>query len=212
MRGMTTRIYIDGDQGTTGLQIRQRLQHRSDLQLLALPDALRKDPQARAEALNSCDIAILCLPDDAARDAVAMVRRTRRAPHRRQLGAPHGAGLDLRLCRTGAGPGGAHRRRHARHQPRLLPHRRAGPAAAAGRRRPAAGRPPGDHPRRVGYSGQGRARRRPPKAHGAAARRRSGSTAWRCSTSMCPRSGTTPACSSGRSSCRPTAPSARASC
>jgi N-acetyl-gamma-glutamyl-phosphate reductase len=73
MRGMTTRIYIDGDQGTTGLQIRQRLQHRSDLQLLALPDALRKDPQARAEALNSCDIAILCLPDDAAREAVAMV-------------------------------------------------------------------------------------------------------------------------------------------
>jgi len=73
MRGMTTRIYIDGDQGTTGLQIRQRLQHRSDLQLLALPDALRKDPQARAEALNSCDIAILCLPDAAARDAVAMV-------------------------------------------------------------------------------------------------------------------------------------------
>lgn len=69
----TPLIFIDGDQGTTGLQIQQRLQGRTDLQLLTLPAEQRKDPQHRAEALNSCDIAILCLPDDAARDAVAMI-------------------------------------------------------------------------------------------------------------------------------------------
>lgn len=64
-------IFIDGDQGTTGLQIHARLKGRTDLRLLTLPDAERKDPRRRAEALNSADIAILCLPDDAARDAVA---------------------------------------------------------------------------------------------------------------------------------------------
>jgi N-acetyl-gamma-glutamyl-phosphate reductase len=70
---MTHRIYIDGDQGTTGLQIVQRLRGRTDLQLLTLPEALRKDPQHRAEMLNACDIALLCLPDGAAREAVSWV-------------------------------------------------------------------------------------------------------------------------------------------
>ncbi|MCO8163706.1 N-acetyl-gamma-glutamyl-phosphate reductase [Pseudomonas sp. 21LCFQ010] len=69
----TPLIFIDGDQGTTGLQIQQRLQGRTGLQLLTLPAERRKDPLLRAEALNACDIAILCLPDDAARDAVAMI-------------------------------------------------------------------------------------------------------------------------------------------
>jgi N-acetyl-gamma-glutamyl-phosphate reductase len=63
-------VFIDGDQGTTGLQIHERLRDRSDLKLLTLPAAQRKDPKRRAEAINSCDIAILCLPDDAAREAV----------------------------------------------------------------------------------------------------------------------------------------------
>jgi len=70
---MTHRIYIDGDQGTTGLQIVQRLRGRTDLQLLTLPEAQRKAPQQRAEMLNACDIALLCLPDAAAREAVAWV-------------------------------------------------------------------------------------------------------------------------------------------
>ena len=70
---MTPRIYIDGDQGTTGLQIVQRLRGRTDLQLLTLPEAQRKDPQHRAEMLNACDIALLCLPDAAAREAVSWV-------------------------------------------------------------------------------------------------------------------------------------------
>lgn len=66
-------VFIDGDQGTTGLQIRDRLRGRSDLRLLTLPEAERRDPTRRAQALNECDIALLCLPDAAARDAVAMV-------------------------------------------------------------------------------------------------------------------------------------------
>jgi N-acetyl-gamma-glutamyl-phosphate reductase len=66
-------VYIDGDQGTTGLQIHARLHRRSDLRVLTLRADRRKHPAARAEALNHCDIAILCLPDDAAREAVAMI-------------------------------------------------------------------------------------------------------------------------------------------
>jgi N-acetyl-gamma-glutamyl-phosphate reductase len=66
-------VFIDGDQGTTGLQILQRLQAREDLRLLTLPGAQRKDPLRRADALNRCDIAVLCLPDAAAREAAAMV-------------------------------------------------------------------------------------------------------------------------------------------
>ena len=69
----TPHVFIDGDQGTTGLQIHARLQGRSDIVVNTLPLAHRKDPQRRAEALNACDIAILCLPDDAARDAVGLL-------------------------------------------------------------------------------------------------------------------------------------------
>lgn len=63
-------IFIDGDQGTTGLQIHERLRDRTDLTLLTLAASERKDPRRRAEAINACDIAILCLPDAAAREAV----------------------------------------------------------------------------------------------------------------------------------------------
>ena len=58
-----TKVFIDGSAGTTGLRIYERLGNRSDLELMILPDALRKDPAARAEMLNSADIAFLCLPD-----------------------------------------------------------------------------------------------------------------------------------------------------
>ncbi len=70
-------VFIDGDQGTTGLQIHERLRGRGDLRLLTLASAERKDPQRRAEAINACDIAILCLPDAAAREAVAMIANPR---------------------------------------------------------------------------------------------------------------------------------------
>jgi N-acetyl-gamma-glutamyl-phosphate reductase len=70
---MKPTIFIDGDQGTTGLQIMSRLSARDDLNLLTLPAETRKNPQARAEAINRCDIAILCLPDDEARAAAQSV-------------------------------------------------------------------------------------------------------------------------------------------
>lgn len=69
---MTT-IFIDGEAGTTGLQIRDRLKERSDTTLLSIDPAHRKNPEARRELLNSADIAILCLPDEAAKEAVAMI-------------------------------------------------------------------------------------------------------------------------------------------
>ena len=67
------KIFIDGSAGTTGLRIHERLSSRKDLTVLTLPDDKRKDPQARKEMLNSVDVAFLCLPDDASREAVAMM-------------------------------------------------------------------------------------------------------------------------------------------
>ena len=69
-----TRIFIDGSAGTTGLRIRERLAARDDLELLSLPEERRKDPAARAEALDDADVAFLCLPDAAAVEAVALAR------------------------------------------------------------------------------------------------------------------------------------------
>lgn len=74
---MSTKLYIDGDQGTTGLRIVQRLAGQPGLQLQTLPAAQRKDAQRRAAALNACDIAVLCLPDDAARQAVGWIENPR---------------------------------------------------------------------------------------------------------------------------------------
>lgn len=70
---MTARVYIDGHVGTTGLRIREWLGGRTDLDLLALPEAQRKDAAARRDLLRSADVAILCLPDDAAREVAAWV-------------------------------------------------------------------------------------------------------------------------------------------
>ena len=70
---MTTSVFIDGAAGTTGLEIRERLENRNEFSLVTLADGRRKDAAARRYALNSCDVAILCLPDDAAREAVALI-------------------------------------------------------------------------------------------------------------------------------------------
>lgn len=70
---MSAKVFIDGEAGTTGLQILQRLGARRDIELLHLSDAERKDSARRAEMLNTADVSILCLPDDAAREAVAML-------------------------------------------------------------------------------------------------------------------------------------------
>lgn len=66
-------VFIDGKAGTTGLRIYERLENRRDITLLTLSEEARKDPVQRKEMLNRADIAFLCLPDDAAREAVAMI-------------------------------------------------------------------------------------------------------------------------------------------
>ncbi|MDG2004618.1 MAG: N-acetyl-gamma-glutamyl-phosphate reductase [Novosphingobium sp.] len=70
---MSASVFIDGGAGTTGLEIADRLATRSEFSLIVLDEQRRKDDAARAEALNSADFVILCLPDDAARAAVAMI-------------------------------------------------------------------------------------------------------------------------------------------
>ena len=70
---MSKKVFIDGEAGTTGLQIRERLEKRSDIELIRLSDDVRKDVAARRQALNSADAVILCLPDEAAKEAVALI-------------------------------------------------------------------------------------------------------------------------------------------
>ena len=70
---MKKKVFIDGSVGTPGLRIYERLEARSDLELLTLSDEKRKDPVAKREVLNKADIAFLCLPDDAARESVSMI-------------------------------------------------------------------------------------------------------------------------------------------
>ncbi len=69
---MAIRLFIDGAAGTTGLEIRERLTGRDEFELLVLDDAQRKDESARRDALHAADIAILCLPDEAAKEAVKL--------------------------------------------------------------------------------------------------------------------------------------------
>ncbi|MDO5612745.1 MAG: N-acetyl-gamma-glutamyl-phosphate reductase [Paracoccus sp. (in: a-proteobacteria)] len=69
---MTHRVFIDGEAGTTGLRIRDRLAGREDITLIQIDHDRRKDPDARREAFAGADVAILCLPDDAAREAVVL--------------------------------------------------------------------------------------------------------------------------------------------
>ena len=70
---MVQRVFIDGEAGTTGLQIRERLEGRRDIELVSIDPAKRKDAEERKRLLNSVDAVILCLPDDAAREAVSLI-------------------------------------------------------------------------------------------------------------------------------------------
>ncbi|RWC28762.1 MAG: N-acetyl-gamma-glutamyl-phosphate reductase [Mesorhizobium sp.] len=70
---MKPKIFIDGEHGTTGLQIRALLADRGDLEIISVPAERRKETAARAEFLNAADVAILCLPDDAAKESVSLI-------------------------------------------------------------------------------------------------------------------------------------------
>ncbi|HWT61668.1 MAG TPA: N-acetyl-gamma-glutamyl-phosphate reductase [Ochrobactrum sp.] len=70
---MKPKIFIDGEHGTTGLQIRSRLAERDDLEVISIPEAERRNKDLRADYLRSADIAILCLPDDASKEAVSLL-------------------------------------------------------------------------------------------------------------------------------------------
>lgn len=80
---MTARVFIDGAAGTTGLEIGDRLAGRGDFELITLREAERKDDDARAQAINAADFVILCLPDDAARQALTLINN----PHTRVIDA-----------------------------------------------------------------------------------------------------------------------------
>lgn len=80
---MKAKVFIDGQEGTTGLQLRERLEKREDLQLLSIEEERRKDPVRRKQLLNEADYAFLCLPDAAARESVSLVEN----PHVRILDA-----------------------------------------------------------------------------------------------------------------------------
>ena len=76
MRPNRPKVYIDGHVGTTGLRIRDWLNGREDLDLLHLPEESRKDPAARRARVEESDVAVLCLPDDAAREAAGWAARS----------------------------------------------------------------------------------------------------------------------------------------
>src|SRR4051812_8547940 len=73
-RSMKPTIFIDGAAGTTGLEIRERLADRADVSVFELPDAERKNPKARQVPLNEADLVILCLPDEAARESISLIK------------------------------------------------------------------------------------------------------------------------------------------
>ncbi|MBO4413931.1 MAG: N-acetyl-gamma-glutamyl-phosphate reductase [Clostridia bacterium] len=71
-----TKVFIDGNSGTTGLRIYERLSERRDVELLVLPDEVRKEAARRAEMYSRADVVFLCLPDEAAKEAVALAEET----------------------------------------------------------------------------------------------------------------------------------------
>ncbi|SDI65867.1 N-acetyl-gamma-glutamyl-phosphate reductase [Paraburkholderia phenazinium] len=150
-------VFIDGDQGTTGLQIHERLRNRTDLTVITLPAAERKDSTRRAEAINACDIAILCLPDAAAREAVGAIVN----PAVRVIDASsaHRTQSDWTYGFPEMTPGQAERIANARR----VTNPGCYPTGAVGLLRPLlqAGLIPGNYPISIyavsGYSGRGRA-------------------------------------------------------
>jgi N-acetyl-gamma-glutamyl-phosphate reductase len=74
---MKKTVFVDGQHGTTGLQIHERLRGRKDIEVIEIPEAKRKDPEAKKKLLNEADIVFLCLPDDAARESAGLVESSK---------------------------------------------------------------------------------------------------------------------------------------
>src|SRR4030042_2636629 len=70
-------VFVDGQHGTTGLKIRERLNGRKDIEVIEIPEEKRKDAETRKKLINEADIVFLCLPDDAAREAVGLITNQR---------------------------------------------------------------------------------------------------------------------------------------
>ena len=92
---MKPKVYIDGKEGTTGLQIYERLALRDDIELLLIDEAKRKDADERKKLINAADITFLCLPDAAAKEAVSFVGKRFRKDHRCIDGTPDSSGLGI---------------------------------------------------------------------------------------------------------------------
>ncbi len=135
---MTIQVFIDGAAGTTGLEIRERLAKHAGLKLTALEGDRRKDPAARKAALNDADVVILCLPDDAAKEAVALIDNPQvkvidaSTAHRTAPGWTYG------FAELAPGQRRAIAQSQAREQSRLLSHRLSGPDRAPGAGGPSA--------------------------------------------------------------------------
>ncbi len=135
---MSTKIFIDGEAGTTGLQIREKLAGRSDIELVSLPAALRKDPAAKRELLSAVDLTLLCLPDEAAKEAARLVEEMGdKGPRVIDASSAHrvAPGWVYGFPEMTRGPGGKDSRRAEGQQSRLPRDRSDCAAAAADRGR-----------------------------------------------------------------------------
>ena len=95
---MKHKVYIDGQAGTTGLQLRQKLQNHKDVEILLISEELRKDEAERKRLMNEAEVVFLCLPDDAAREAVKLVENPNTCIIDAQIPIGYMAFLSFPLC------------------------------------------------------------------------------------------------------------------